>query len=132
MSETADLVRRALDAWNRRELEAVAELLTPDFEWLEHDEGPTNPGARNTGADAIREVTADLEEGFGEYVAEILEVVEVDAQRAVAVLRETGSGVTSGAPFTTDFGYVVTVRAGKVARVDVFRRPADAFAAVGR
>ena len=28
-----------LDAWNRRDLEAVAPYLHPDFEWVEHDAG---------------------------------------------------------------------------------------------
>ncbi len=64
--------------------------------------------------------------------AEIVEIVEVDDERAVAVLRETGRGATSGASFSTEFGYVITIRDGKAARIEVYRDPRDAFAAVAQ
>ena len=112
-------------------MDAVAQHLHPDFEWVEHNAGPTE-GPVHTGTSAVERVTADLEEGIDDYRAEVVRVVEIDPQRAVAVTRETGRGVTSGAPFSTEFGYVVTIRDGKIARVEVHRDPRDAFAAVGQ
>ena len=130
MGATADLVKTLLDAWNRRDMDAVAQHLHSDFEWVEHDENPTQ-GPPFTGKSAVERVTEDLDDGFADYRAEVVEVVEIDDTTAVAVTRETGRGSTSGAPFSTEFGYVVTVRDGKAARVEAHRDPRDAFVAAG-
>ncbi len=130
MSSNAELLRTALEAWNRRDLEAVARHLHPDFEWVEHDQNPEQ-GPPHTGPDAIARVTEDLEEGLDDYRAEVVDIVEVRPERFVAVLRETGRGVTSGAAFSTEFGYVVTMLDGKAVRIEAHRDPRDAFAAAG-
>jgi ketosteroid isomerase-like protein len=120
-----------LDAWNRRDLEAVAPYLHPDFEWVEHDAGlEAVPVLKGTSA--IEQVTANLEEQLADYRAEVVDVVDVDPEHAVAVTRESGHGATSGASFSTEFGYVLTMREGKVLRVEAYRDPREAFAAVGQ
>ena len=131
VSETADLVRGMLEAWNRRDLEAVAQHLHPEFEWVEHDAGLEVVPVRK-GASAIEQVTASLEEELANYQAEVVDVVQIEPERAVAVTRESGHGATSGASFSTEFGYVLTLRDGKVARVEAYRDPKDAFVAVGQ
>jgi ketosteroid isomerase-like protein len=128
--DTSDLVRTLLDAWNRRDMESVAGFLHADFEWVEHDAGPHGAPVF-TGMSAMGEVTAGLEEGWADYRAEVVDVVAVDPERSVAVTRETGRGPASGVSVSTDFGYVVTTREGKIARVEAYRDPRDAFAAVG-
>jgi ketosteroid isomerase-like protein len=130
VGDDADLVRKVLEAWNRRDMEAIAQHLHPDFEWVEHDAWLHSVPARS-GMSAVSEVTEGLEEGFNDYRAEVVDVVAVDAERVVAITRETGSGIASGAAFSTEFGYVVTVRAGRLARVEAYRDPREAFAAVG-
>ena len=119
-----------LEAWNRRDLDAIAPYLHPDFEWVEHDAGlEAVPVLKGTAA--IEQVTAGLEESLSDYRAEVVEVLEIDTERAIAVTRESGHGATSGASFSTEFGYVLTLRDGKVARVEAYRDPREAFAAVG-
>ena len=130
MSENADIVRMALEAWNRRDLEEMAKHVHPDLEWIEHHQMIGDADYR--GPSAIGDVTNVLEEGFEDYRAEVVEVVEIDAQRLVAVLRESGRGVASGASFSTQFGYVVTMRDGKAARIEAYRDPREAFEAVGQ
>lgn len=83
------------------------------------------------GASAIEQVTANLDEELADYRAAVVEVVEVEPERAVAVTRESGHGATSGASFSTEFGYVLTLRDDKVLRVEAYRDPREAFAAVG-
>ena len=111
-------------------MDAIAQHLHPDFEWVEHDAGLEAVPVLK-GSSAIEQVTADLEEELDNYRAEVVDVVLIDAERAVAVTRESGQGASSGARFSTEFGYVLTIRDGKVARVEAHRDPRDAFAAVG-
>ena len=122
-------VRAVLEAWNRRDMATVARYLHPDFEWIEHDQNPT-PVVPVTGVGAIEEVTAGLEEELDDYRAEIVNLVETGPDVVVAVLRESGRGATSGAPFTTEFGYVISLRDGRATRIEAYRDPGDAFAAV--
>jgi ketosteroid isomerase-like protein len=131
VAETADLVRTILEAWNRRDMDAITPYLHADFEWVEHDAGLESVPVRR-GASALDEVTAGLDENLADYRAEVVDVVEIEAGRAIAVTRESGQGATSGAGFSTEFGYVLTLRDGKVVRIEAYRDPRDAFGAVGQ
>lgn len=65
-----EVIRAALEAWNRRDLETVAKLLHPDFERVEVEESPAHAGAPRVGKSAVERVTEDLDDGFTGYAAE--------------------------------------------------------------
>lgn len=131
MAGNEQLVRRLLDAWNRRDLGAVGSLVTPDFEWAEWEGSLIDAAAGHRGAKAVERVTADVDEGFEAYRAEIVECREVGDERVLVILEESATGSTSGADVSTQFGYVVTVRDGKASRVVAYRDPDEARAAAG-
>jgi ketosteroid isomerase-like protein len=57
--------------------------------------------------------------------------VEAVGDRIVAVVREVARGRTSGAEVGSLWGYVITVRDGKIVRVEAHRDPTEALEAVG-
>ena len=129
MGSKERIIRRLLDAWNRRDLESVAPLLAPGFEWVEWEESLLDASAGQRGARVIQRVTEDLDEGFEGYRAELVEYEDLDDERALLIMAESARGSASGADVSTQFGYVVTVRERKVARVVAYRDPQQARAA---
>ena len=131
MGSNEQLIRRLLEAWNRRDLESVAPLLASDFEWIEWEESLVDAPAGQRGARAIELVTEDIDEGFEGYRADVVEYQDLDSERALVIMAERAQGSASGADVSTRFGYLVTVRDGKVARVVAYRDPDAARAAGG-
>jgi len=48
----------------------------------------------------------------------------------LAIVREVARGRTSGLEVESRWGYVITVRAGRIARVEAYRDPRQALVAV--
>ena len=55
----------------------------------------------------------------------------LDDDRVVAVVREVARGRASGIEVAGDWGYVMTIRDGRLARVEAYRNAENALAAVG-
>ncbi len=52
--ENVELLRRGVEAWNRRELDVWLDLGTPDVEWM-----PAGPAAVEVAAETVAVVVAD-------------------------------------------------------------------------
>jgi ketosteroid isomerase-like protein len=83
------LVRRFVDAYNSRQLEAQIELFDPDIELV-----PVRAALEDTvyrGHDGVKRFARDLEESWSQAHAEILEL-KVRGEQAVSIgcLRLTG------------------------------------------
>jgi ketosteroid isomerase-like protein len=73
--ENVELMRRGLDAYNRRDVEAMLELVDPDVEWyaaLDVLLGGDETVYR--GYEGIRALFATIDETFSELEAEVTEV----------------------------------------------------------
>ena len=92
-----------LDAFNRRDWEAVLDGLPPQFEWhfLEDtiDRHPVGPSELAAAFD-------DLLAQFPDWQVEPLEIVEPVPGSFVARLVAWGAGAASGAPIRLDFAQV--------------------------
>ncbi len=130
MAGNEQLIRRMLDAWNQRDLGSIAPLLAPGFEWIEWEGSLVDAAAGRRGVRAVERVTEDLDEGFEGYRADVVEYQDLDDERALVIMAESATGSASGAEVATQFGYVITVRDGQVARVVAYRDP-DAARAAG-
>jgi ketosteroid isomerase-like protein len=126
-----DLVRALFDAWNSSDLESVAPLISEEIEWLEVDGVPDAPGVARRGREAMFAGLDALFETWQQYRLEPQEVRDVAAGRVVAVVREVARGRASGVEVASEWGYVMTIRDGKLARVEAYRNPAAALEAVG-
>lgn len=117
MSEdNVELVRELYDSWARGDFRAGAELLAPDFEWVQRA-GAVEPGTHRgaQAGDALRrifEVWADFSVRAEEFI---------DAgEKVVVVARSRGIARGSGMQLDQVFAYVWTARDGQLARSEVF------------
>ena len=130
--ENVEAIRRAVDAYNRRDLDALLEELDPEIEW--HPLLQVLLGGEATvyrGHEGARELYRDLDEAFAESYSEQSEIRDLGEQ-VVAIGRLGGRGRESGARTETTIVWLVEFRNGKAVRVREYLDPADALEAAGR
>lgn len=111
--EHVEIVQRGMDAFNRRDVDLVAELTTPDFAWFPAMAEPVEGGVYR-GREGIEAYFADLCKTWEEL--RILPAHFHDLGRGVLVLgRIEGRGVGSGVPVGAQLRLVYELRGGKVA-----------------
>jgi len=127
--ENVEAVKRAIDAYNRRDVEAnLAEL---DPEVVMHLALPAMFGGESTafrGHDEYREFLRDLYEAFAEFQIEISEIRDL-GERVVAIGHLRGRGKESGAKVESPIGYVAEFTNGKAIRIDDYFDPEEALEA---
>jgi ketosteroid isomerase-like protein len=127
--ETVEVVQRGIDAFNRRDVDLVAELTTPDFAWF-----PALP--RAVEADGYRG-----REGMETYFGEVRDTWE-ELRIFIDELRDLGDGVlllgrtqgrgrASGVDVNAPIGIAYDFRGHKVSRCRAFLNHAEALKAVG-
>jgi ketosteroid isomerase-like protein len=126
--ENVEIVRQAVAALNRGEVEGVARLIADDFVLIAGRsaiEGPL------VGRDGLREFFADNAANFDLFQHRIDEVLELDDHRVLACgtthIRGRGGEVETDIPVAC----IVTVRGGKLIRWEDFRERRRALKAVG-
>ncbi len=120
------LARNAVAAFNRRDVPALVELTTDDFQWM-------------TWTGTVESTVYDGAEGLAAYFqdADVWEVLNLDAQEfrdlgdkvlVVGMFHARGGG--SGAELRAPYYSAFFVREGKLARVHSFRTEDEALAAL--
>jgi ketosteroid isomerase-like protein len=110
--EDVEIVRRALDAWNRGNLEELVEYISPEWEW--------RPARLYPGTDAVyhgREGATRFWNNFREPWESIrieVERIEDLEDRVLALLRFYAKGKGSGVDVTSEYANIFTVRDGLV------------------
>lgn len=127
--ESVEIVRRALDAFNRRDKAAWTALCDPAIEWSPPREWPESTSVRDP--DAIWAFMSELDAPWqrGDYM--LSEVIEGDAGRVAGRVERQVRGKNSGAVAEFAYWIVVTVRAGRMLRCDWFSDRAEALEAAG-
>ncbi len=121
------LVRHAVAAYNRRDVGALIELTTDDFEWVTWT-GTVEPSTYR-GADGLAGYFRDADI-WGLLRLEVHEIRDVGDRVLVAgTLHARGGG--SGVEITSPYYSAFYVRDGKLARVLSFRTEAEALEAAG-
>jgi ketosteroid isomerase-like protein len=129
--DNVELMRRGLDAYNRRDVEAMLELVDPDVEWyaaLDVLLGGDETVYR--GHEGIRTLFATIDETFSELEAEATGFRDLD-DRLVAIGRLRTRGRRSGAETRSDVGWLIEFGDQKIVRVRTFLDHAEALAAAG-
>ena len=129
--ESVKIVGSVFEAWNEGSLEDVLPFAAEGIEWVEVEGLPGIEGGDFRGKARVRSMLESLFDTWEHYRLEPEDVRAVGGDRVVAVLREVGRGRSSGAPAESRWGYVITVRDGKVCRVEAYRNPEQAFEAAG-
>jgi ketosteroid isomerase-like protein len=126
--ENVELVRRCYEAWDRRDFEALPELLQSDFE-LDLTARVLNPD-RYVGVEGLRRFVDELGETWEDMGLEPEEFIDAGDQVVVPILaRLRGRG--SGLPLQDRIVQVWSVREGRVERMQVFTDRDEALRAAG-
>jgi ketosteroid isomerase-like protein len=116
-------------AANRRDPEAVAELVDPEVE-LRSVLGGVEGGVY-TGAEGLSYWVEDLHATWDDYRAEVVDFREVADGRTVVVWHVRGRAKGSGVPLDDRIAHVWTWRNEKPWRAEAYTDPREAFEAIG-
>jgi ketosteroid isomerase-like protein len=129
--ENVALARKAIDALNRRDFDALLALLSPDVVW-EALEGLSGIGELYRGREEVREWIAlmleDTEEGID---TEIEEVTDLGDDRVFIAVVLTARRRDSGVPFQYRTWQIVWFAEGLITRRQVFWTRAEALKTAG-
>ena len=122
-----DQIRAVYAAFSERR-EVNADFMHPDVEW--HND-PKWPGASvHRGIDAVRRDLARQREAWGEARYEPVEILRA-GDRIVVLIDMIVTGRSSGVPIHVEGAHILTLRDGKVAKVQAFTDRERARAAAG-
>src|SRR5581483_2932112 len=122
--ENLEIVRRGIEAWNARDVEAFVDLVGPDTEVVPVIAAPVH------GLDAIRGWLRENFEMMDEFHADAGELRDLGDD--VLVLGTVHArGQASGVEVDSPFGVVASFRAGRMARLEVFVDHGKALEAAG-
>jgi ketosteroid isomerase-like protein len=115
-----ETLKRGYDALNRGDLSVVLELLDPDIAW--HEPAPSPEAGAHRGRDSFERFLRGWLESFDGFRVEPERVVE-RGDELVAVVRQTGTGRSSGLQVETRLAHVWTVANGKAVRWEAVVEP---------
>jgi ketosteroid isomerase-like protein len=129
--ENVETFKRAADAYNRRDVEALLKELDPEVEWRSAILMPLGREARvHRGHEGVREGLRDVYKALAEFHAEYSEIRDL-SDRIVGIgrvrMRDRQSGVETESPLIS----VIDVKNGKGTRVWNYLDPREALEATG-
>ena len=132
MPETkVELVRRAIEAFNRRDFDAMAEVSHEDLEFTSVLTAVDAGAATYRGKGAWTSYFAVMDETWDAWRIEDAEILDAGGDAVAAVLRLVGTGRHSGAAVERTVGLTYRIRDGQLWNVHAYLEPADALASVG-
>jgi ketosteroid isomerase-like protein len=127
--ENVEVVRRAFEDFNRRDLAAAVDAFAPDAEWVPYLAALEEEIYR--GHDEIERMWREVLKDVPDFRIELVEVVAEGADTVVVEVDFLGMGRASGADIRTTVYQAASFRNGKVLNVQGFRTAAEALGAVG-
>jgi ketosteroid isomerase-like protein len=129
--ENVEIVRRAIEAVNRQDVEAFVATASPDIEWADSMFWSESP--------RVHRGEVEVREWFRQAVVEyweslhcaLVEVIEATDERVTWEGLLTARGKDSGVETRLHFWTVNWFTDGKVTRREVFRERGDALEAAG-
>jgi ketosteroid isomerase-like protein len=126
----AELVRRAFDIWAVRDQEAMVPLYHPEIVY-DCSKRILNPEIY-VGYDGLVRLSDEIDAIWETFDIELEGVVEVDAERVIALMTSYARGRSSGVELTdTKAATVFTVRDGLIVHAMLHPEREDAFAEAG-
>jgi ketosteroid isomerase-like protein len=128
MSDDYDeLVRKALDAFNRRDRAAFLATCDPEVENVPPRDWPESEAIR--GRESVWDFFVIGNEPWAQGDLVPVEFIDAGTDKVVAHIRGDMLGTTSGATVTWSFWIVITVRNGSALRFEWFSDRVEALAA---
>jgi ketosteroid isomerase-like protein len=127
--ENVEIVRRAFESFNRRDLAAAADAFDADAEWVPYLAALEEEIYR--GRDEIERMWREVLTDVPDFRIELVDVVADEGDTVVVEVDFLGMGRASGADIRTTVYQAASFRHGKVEFVKGFRIAAEAVEAVG-
>ena len=126
--ENVKLVQRAVDVWNRRDVDAFLSHFDPDCEVVFPPDVP-EPGPFHGHAE-LRQWVEGFLAAWESHRAEVVEAMDA-GDEVVAVLHMMGRGSGSGVDLDETDAHFFTIRKGRIARWQNFNARVEALEAAG-
>jgi uncharacterized protein (TIGR02246 family) len=123
-----EIVQGLFETWNAGDLDSVSRFFADDVQWVEVGGRLDRP--RTRGREGLRAGLESLFETWQSYRLEPEELRDL-GDRVLAIVREVARGRSSGLEVDSRWGYVITLSAGRITRVDAYRDPRQALSAAG-
>jgi ketosteroid isomerase-like protein len=127
----AEIVKTAIDAFNRRDMRALADLSHEDLEIVSVLTAANLGGATYRGLEAWTSYFAAMAETWKEWQVEDVHVFDGSDDRVACLCRMVGEGKLSGAPVERAVGITYEFRQAQLWRVRSYLDPGEALEAVG-
>lgn len=127
--ENVEIVKRAFDAFQRGDVEALTALLAPDAEIF-----PLRAALEDTsyaGPDSAAQFVAATTETWSAVRVDVEEMRD-HGDRVLVLGLLIGTAREGRVPVTARIGWVIALRAAKITKVETFPDPGDALAAAER
>jgi uncharacterized protein len=124
-----EILRRGYDAFNRGDVDAMTEIMEPDFVW---HEAPEVPGPKATiGREEFAGYVRSFDRLWEEFSFEVTELEEGSGEMMLARVRGQGRGREAGTEIDLEIFHVWRLRGERVARMDAFLDERSAREAAG-
>ena len=128
-NENVEIAKRALDAYNRRDLDGLLESATEDYVMLPAVAGGIE-GERVRGRGGMERQFREVEDTWAEFRLLPEEWRDL-GDRVLMLGRVQGRGRGSSVPVDSHVGFVIDFRGGKLSRVRSFLDHGEALRAAG-
>jgi ketosteroid isomerase-like protein len=127
--EQRAIIRRAYDAFGRRDIAAIRDDIHPDFE-LDFSKSLSPDRGIYRGEEGIRKLWETYWEAFETITIEPEEFIQAGADAVIAVVRSRGRGRGSGVDVNARGPHVWRFRDGKVIDFTLYQELTEALEAV--
>jgi ketosteroid isomerase-like protein len=126
-----ELVRRAVEAFNRQDLTELAGLSDADLEFVSVLTAVDETAAIHRGPGTWTNYFEAMNRAWREWYVDDFRVFDAGGDDVAAVFRLVGRGRQSGVPVERPIGITYRIRHGKLWRMRSYLDPAEALATVG-
>jgi uncharacterized protein len=131
MSEAnVEIAERVIDAFNRRDVDAIFECVNQDVEWF-----PAMPvtfsGGALRGREGIESYIGEVGDTWDEYRVVAQDFRGLGDDQVLVLSRVEGRGAGSGGLVDSAMGQIYDFRDGKISRVRTYLDHAEALKAAG-
>jgi ketosteroid isomerase-like protein len=126
-----EAVETAIEAFNRRDLSALADLSDDDLEIVSVLTAANLGGATYRRSEAWTAYFAAMDEAWQEWQLEDFRLLDGGDDHVVCLCRMVGMGKQSGVPVERPTGIVFRFRRARLWRIRSYLDPEDALEAVG-
>ena len=126
-----EIARRVIDAFNRRDVDAIFECVNPDVEWLPAMPVTFGGGGALRGREGIESYIREVSDTWEEYRVVGQDFRDLSHDQVLVLSRVEGRGAGSGGLVDAAMGQIFDFRNGKIGRVRTYLNHGEALKAVG-